>query len=187
MFTLFSYGFFFVLGYAASQYDYNNITSRLNDVRTLYNSTFDKEKCHVRTIYKVSTFLSTTYFEQIKRYVKHQLYHYNHVSLNNNKVLYTVQVNNKTRFLPICSTQTQVPDVMEIKFEKDENNIHEKLNEMITTTWLQDNLMSILSIHKTNNTITPCDLGLKSLSLTILNEDIETFTFNKNDEIKLYK
>jgi len=76
---------------------------------------------------------------------------------------------------------------MEIKFEKDENNTNEKLNEIITSNWLQTNLTSIVSIQKHNNSITPLDLGLKSLSLTVLNDEIETFTFNDHDEIKLYK
>lgn len=185
MFSLFSYGLFFVLGFCASQYDFNVVYSRIEDIKSLYNSTFEKEKSHTKTTYKLAVFISSMYFEKLKRYINHHIY--NHIMLNNNKILCTVQINNKTRYFPICSTQTQIPDIMEIKFEKDENNTNEKLNEIITSNWLQTNLTSIVSIQKHNNSITPVDLGLKSLSITVLNDDIETFTFSQNDEIKLYK
>lgn len=184
MWSFLSYGFFFVLGFFASTYDFNNVFNKFNDVKTLYISTFEKEKSHWKSSCKLFLFLYSMYSDKLKRYVNHQLY--NHISLNNDKVLCSVQVNNKTRFLPICSTQLRIPDIMDIKFEKDMNNTNEKLNELVTKDWLQNNLMSIISIHKLQNFIKPVDLGLKSLSLTILNDDIESFTFNENDDIKLF-
>lgn len=185
---MFYFIFGLVIGLLCQKSDFESVKKIVADLVSLYNTLYEKQvqtsenkvrniiQTHVSTSLQVVTFLGLTFLDNLKR-----RFQYKPVVINlatPSKVLYAFQVHNKTKYIPVSSTKLQTPDIMNISYEQ--------VDETLSKEWLSNNLFSIISVYPDYKMITPKDLGLKHLSLEILDGiDIKTLKFEEDDPIKV--
>ena len=177
--------FYFILGVLTGilfyKIDFEKVSYTLVQLSDLYSTVLQKQDeslslfmRHYSTTRQVMNFLFVTFLQKYLTYFKP---HQETIKLyEGEKVLYPLSIGNKTKYIPFASTHLQTPDILNLSFERN--------NDLFSEKWLTENITSVLSVYSDMKGITPRDLGLKTLSIEVLDGiDVKKLTFSEQDQI----
>lgn len=177
--------FYFILGVLTGMLfyktDFEKVSSTLSQLADLYSTVLQKQDesfspamKHYHTTRQVMNFLFVTFLQKYLIYFKP---HQETIKLyEGEKVLYPLSIGNKTKYIPFSTTHLQTPDVLSLSFERN--------NDLFSEKWLTENITSVLSVYSDMKAITPRDLGLKTLSIEVLDGiDVKKLVFSEQDQI----